>query len=180
MLCVCLCVCVCVKKFVKANKVYCMEIFFFFFFLECIWSLPDWKRLKIAHLAYFHAKFWPRGTIFALFKCFDVMSANFKGILGSKNNKKVTFSSYDDQASSRHDVWHPKKTFPITKKKLHTCVAHDFGDAPTDTVLGQFWQFSVGVFPQPHATQWFFCELHSTHTTHSKNLAWMHQIEIQK
>ena len=34
---------------------------------------------------------------------------DFKGILGSKTNKKVTFSSLVDRANSWRDVWHPKK-----------------------------------------------------------------------
>ena len=64
-----------------------MEIFF----LGCIWSLPDWKDLKIAHLAYSHAKLWPQGIIFTLFGCFDVMSDGFKVIFGSQKQQKSDF-----------------------------------------------------------------------------------------
>ena len=61
-------------------------------FFGCIWSLPDSKRLKIAYLAYFHAKTWPRGVIFALFGCFDV--TNFCNTRRTVMKRKVLKSPW--------------------------------------------------------------------------------------
>ena len=83
------------------------------FFFGCIESLPDWKYLKIAYLAYSHAKLWPQGTSFALSGCFNVMSDNFKGIYGSKNNKKSDF--FFTCRSGKFSTWcvTPQKNFSI-------------------------------------------------------------------
>ena len=82
-------------------------------FLVCIESLPDWKRLKIEYSAYFSRK---NLTTRRYFRTFWVLWRHFRRFVESvraKNQSKVTFSSYFDQANSPQDVWHPKKNFSI-------------------------------------------------------------------
>ena len=65
------------------------------------WPFRISLRKNLATRRYFRT-FWVLWRPFTL----------FVGPFRAKNQSRVTFSSYFDQANSLHDMWHPKKTFP--------------------------------------------------------------------
>ena len=116
--------------------------------------MHDWKHLKnniFSHIL--TQKLWPRGVIFALSGCFDVMSDNFKGILGSRNKKRSDF--FFVCRSGKFSTW----CVTPQKKNFHTVSTSawlwNLEFAPKKLESKNSWAISACRMPQRRSIRHF-------------------------